>query len=311
MILRVHHAQVSIPKGAEDQAKKFYCGLLGLKEVDKPESLKGRGGFWLALGDQQVHFGTEDGVDRRATKSHLAYEVADLHFWKENFKINQIEILDGIPIPGYDRFEFRDPFGNRVEFLQKLENTFGKPALCLPIDQNTELTLLDRDHALEFMTLIDRCRPYLREWLAWLDMTRTVADLERFIASTLHEFENKKSIAMWIWHQKKIVGIIHLREIRWENRKAMIGYWVGEEYRGNGLAKRATTAICDYAFSTLKLNRIEIRCAPGNIASQAVPKALGFREEGLLRDNEWLYDHFVDHIVFGKTAADWSEGIHD
>ena len=122
MIKRLHHGQVSLPEGAEDRAREFYCDFLGLKEIEKPDSLKGRGGFWLELGDLQIHFGTEDGVDRRATKAHFAYEVSDLRHWKTRLQKIGIEILDGIPIPGYDRFEFRDPFGNRVEFLEKIES---------------------------------------------------------------------------------------------------------------------------------------------------------------------------------------------
>lgn len=120
MILRVQHAQITIPKGAEEQARKFYCRVLRLTEVAKPESLQGRGGFWLQIGEFQVHVGTEDGIDRRATKAHLAYEVENLEGWRARLQENNLEILDGIPIPHYNRFEFRDPFGNRVEFLEKI-----------------------------------------------------------------------------------------------------------------------------------------------------------------------------------------------
>ena len=119
MIRSVHHAQVSIPKGGEDDARAFYCGVLGLKEIPKPDSLAGRGGFWLELGDQQIHFGAEDGVDRERTKAHIAYLVEDLAAWRKTLEENDITPIDGIPIPNYDRFEFRDPFGNRVEFLER------------------------------------------------------------------------------------------------------------------------------------------------------------------------------------------------
>jgi catechol 2,3-dioxygenase-like lactoylglutathione lyase family enzyme len=74
-ILRLNHAQVSIPVGAEDQARAFYCHLLGLREIPKPDSLAGRGGLWLQVGDMQIHLGVEDGVDHAATLAHLAYEV--------------------------------------------------------------------------------------------------------------------------------------------------------------------------------------------------------------------------------------------
>ena len=119
MILCIHHAQITVPEGAEDEAREFYCRVLGLAEVPKPESLAGRGGFWLAVGDQQVHVGTEPDVDRAATKAHLAYQVDDLAFWRRVLARQGIKMLESIPIPAYDSFEFRDPFGNRVEFIQQ------------------------------------------------------------------------------------------------------------------------------------------------------------------------------------------------
>jgi catechol 2,3-dioxygenase-like lactoylglutathione lyase family enzyme len=120
LILRVQHAQITIPVGAEDAARKFYCGVLGLREIPKPEALQTRGGFWLEVGSFQIHIGTEDGFDRTKTKAHVAYEVENLAAWREKLLENKVKILEGIPIPGYHRFEFRDPFGNRVEFLEKL-----------------------------------------------------------------------------------------------------------------------------------------------------------------------------------------------
>jgi catechol 2,3-dioxygenase-like lactoylglutathione lyase family enzyme len=92
MILGVHHVQLSISTGAEDQAREFYCKLLGFQEVPKPENLKDRGGFWMQLSNLHVHVGTEDGFEAK----------------------------EGSPIPGYARFECRDPFGNRVEFIEPL-----------------------------------------------------------------------------------------------------------------------------------------------------------------------------------------------
>ncbi|TCI30347.1 glyoxalase [Exiguobacterium sp. SL-10] len=120
MITGIHHVQMTIPKGEEARARAFYCGVLGLREIDKPESLQGRGGFWLEVGDQSVHVGTEDGVDRMKTKAHVAYAVTDLAKWGRKLEAEGIERIEGIPIPGFNRFEFRDPFGNRVEMIQAI-----------------------------------------------------------------------------------------------------------------------------------------------------------------------------------------------
>jgi catechol 2,3-dioxygenase-like lactoylglutathione lyase family enzyme len=119
-IRRIHHVQVTIPKGAEEAGRAFYCGVLGLREIDKPEPLRPRGGFWLALGDQQLHIGTEDGVARRATKAHVAYEVDNLATWRDKLAEAGIQITQSTPIDGYDRCEIRDPFGNRIELIQQL-----------------------------------------------------------------------------------------------------------------------------------------------------------------------------------------------
>lgn len=120
MISRFHHAQITIPVGQEEEARRFYCGLLKLKEISKPESLIGRGGFWVQVGDQQLHIGIEDGVNRLLTKAHLAYEVKDIKAVEKLLTEHQIEIKESVPIPGYERFECRDPFGNRIEFIKQI-----------------------------------------------------------------------------------------------------------------------------------------------------------------------------------------------
>lgn len=119
MIMALHHAQLTVPRDAEAAARQFYCERLGLHEVPKPEALRGRGGFWIELGPVQIHIGTEDGVERQRTKAHLGFEVDDLASMRALIEGLGLEISDGVPIPGLSRFEFRDPFGNRMEFVQK------------------------------------------------------------------------------------------------------------------------------------------------------------------------------------------------
>ncbi len=120
MLIAVDHAQITIPKGAEDMARAFYCEFLDLKEIEKPENRKKNGGFWLELAGFQVHVGTEDGFDRNATKAHVAYQVSDLDLWRQRFQDKGIEILESLPFPQARAFEFRDPFGNRAELIQHL-----------------------------------------------------------------------------------------------------------------------------------------------------------------------------------------------
>jgi len=119
MILAYHHVQINVPTGQEMAAREFYCDVLGLIEIEKPEVIKGRGGFWLQLGELQLHIGTEDGADPHKTKSHIAYRVSNVSLWRTKLSALGMQPLDGIPIPGIvDRIDFRDPFGNKIEFMQ-------------------------------------------------------------------------------------------------------------------------------------------------------------------------------------------------
>jgi catechol 2,3-dioxygenase-like lactoylglutathione lyase family enzyme len=130
MIVGVDHVQITVSSKQVEEARRFYCGLLGLQEIEKPDSLKGRGGFWLDAGGQRVHVGVEEGVDRLATKAHVAYRVDNIGHWLKNLTAAGFEVFDGVPIPGYDRFEFRDPFGNRVELISQTTSGSSSPSIC-------------------------------------------------------------------------------------------------------------------------------------------------------------------------------------
>lgn len=118
MLQAVHHAQIIVGTDQVEAAREFYCGLLGLQEIPKPASLLANGGFWCQLGAFQVHIGVEAGEARKQTKAHLAYAVTDLESWREKLLAAGLQIQASTPIPGMQRFECRDPFGNRMEFLE-------------------------------------------------------------------------------------------------------------------------------------------------------------------------------------------------
>jgi catechol 2,3-dioxygenase-like lactoylglutathione lyase family enzyme len=76
-ILRFNHVQLAMPRGLEEQARRFYSDVLGLHEVPKPLSLAARGGAWFDLGGAQLHLGVE--ADFAPTKkAHVAFDVDNL-----------------------------------------------------------------------------------------------------------------------------------------------------------------------------------------------------------------------------------------
>ncbi len=175
------------------------------------------------------------------------------------------------------------------------------------IDENIDLRLLQLNHAEELFALTDTCRPYLREWLPWVDSTKTVEDTKAFIEFTKKQFASNQGFQAGIWYQDKLVGVIGYHGFNLAHKLTSIGYWLNEEYQGKGIMTKACKAMVDYALSDLKFNRVEIRCAEKNNKSRAIPERLGFTQEGIVRGAEFLYDHYVDHVIYGMLASEWSK----
>jgi catechol 2,3-dioxygenase-like lactoylglutathione lyase family enzyme len=115
--LNFHHAQLGIPAASESRAREFYGSVLGLAEIPKPAHLAVRGGLWFQAGEQELHLGVEP-EHRPGVRSHLALRVDGLDELRARLEGLGIETLDDLPLPGYRRFYARDPFGNRLEFLE-------------------------------------------------------------------------------------------------------------------------------------------------------------------------------------------------
>jgi len=173
------------------------------------------------------------------------------------------------------------------------------------LSENTELRLLEERHAKELTDLTDRNREHLRRWFPWVDASRTLEDRRNFIRGALEQFAQNKGFVAGIWHEGCLAGVISYAPFDWENRSTELGYWVGEEHQGKGLVTAACRALVNHAFWELRLNRVVISCATGNKKSCAIPERLGFRREVVQRQAVWLYDHFVDHVVYATLASEW------
>ena len=181
------------------------------------------------------------------------------------------------------------------------------PPFPLSAGDDVELDLLDEAQAEELFALVNANRTHLREWLPWLDQNTEVEHTRTFIRATRKQHEERNGFTCGIRFQGQLVGVVGLHAIDWANRKTSIGYWLTRYHQGRGIVTRACRALLPHLFGELGMNCVEIGCAPGNAKSAAIPERLGFTREGLLRQREWLYDHFVDHAVYSLLAAEWRQ----
>lgn len=173
------------------------------------------------------------------------------------------------------------------------------------IDRDLCLKIAELRDAEKLFALTDQSRTYLKEWLPWVNYTTSVEDTADFIQIGLQKFADNKGLNTVILYKGETVGAASFNEINWSNKTTSIGYWLGENYQGKGIMTKVSKALTTYAFTELKLNKVEIRAAVDNKKSRRIPERLGYVNEGCIRQSERLGNRYVDHVVYGVLAAEW------
>lgn len=171
--------------------------------------------------------------------------------------------------------------------------------LRMPRDQDAE----------ELFGVVDANREHLREWLTWLDANTEVEHTRQFIRSVLDQHARNEGFSCAILRTDRIVGVIGLHPINWSNKSVVLGYWLSRESVGKGIMTKCCRVLIDHAFADLGLNRVAILAAVDNARSRAIPERLGFRQEGVIRDAGWLYDHYVDNVLYSALKVEWNNEL--
>ena len=116
MLVGVDHVQLAAPAGCEEEARRFFGGLLGLEELEKPQALTARGGVWFRVGAQQLHVGVEEPF-APARKAHPAFSVTGYDELLDRLRAAGVEVAEDESIPGVRRCFVADPWGNRIELV--------------------------------------------------------------------------------------------------------------------------------------------------------------------------------------------------
>jgi catechol 2,3-dioxygenase-like lactoylglutathione lyase family enzyme len=118
-IIGIEHVQLAMPRGREDEARRFYTGLLGIPEKPKPAELARRGGAWFETGAVKIHLGVEANF-RPSRKAHPALLVRGLESLVQRLREAGVEVVEDALV-GYHRVYISDPFGNRIELMERLD----------------------------------------------------------------------------------------------------------------------------------------------------------------------------------------------
>jgi ribosomal-protein-serine acetyltransferase len=153
--------------------------------------------------------------------------------------------------------------------------------------------------------LVERNRAHLRKWLPWVDSTKSPIDSRKFIEMNYTAAIHGRAVTFGIRYKNELAGCIGFHGFDRANRVTSLGYWLGKEFCGQGIMRKSVDRCLEFAFREQNMHRLYIRCATGNERSRRIPKALGFTYEGLQREAEWLYTHFVDLEIYSMLSTEW------
>ena len=119
LLTGIDHVQLAMPHGGEPHARDFWGGVMGLKEVAKPAHLALNGGCWFEGEGITIHCGVEDAC-LPARRAHPALLVENLGALVAKLEACGVGFKEGKPLEGYRRGDIQDPFGNRIELMEKL-----------------------------------------------------------------------------------------------------------------------------------------------------------------------------------------------
>ena len=174
------------------------------------------------------------------------------------------------------------------------------------IQPGVELRIVEDRHTLEIYSVMDAHRRALREWLPWVDGTTGPDGTRAWIQGGLDQFARNEGFQAGIWSGGSFVGTVGFLPVQWPNRLAEIGYWLAPNAQGRGIMTAAARVMTEHALVEMGLNRLQIRCAAGNVRSQAIPRRLGFAEEGVTRQGQLLHGAYHDLITFSMLRYEWA-----
>jgi len=99
------------------------------------------------------------------------------------------------------------------------------------------------------------------------------------------------------------VGLSNVR--RGVAETASLGYWIGEPFARRRYMTAALPLVIDFAFTRLRLHRVEAACLPSNVPSRALLLRTGFQQEGYARGYLLIDGKWQDHLLFAILREDW------
>lgn len=198
-----------------------------------------------------------------------------------------------------------------ASFFKSQPQNFSVPLDTVLVGTHVVLRMGDAADWKEWRALRDISRDFLVPWEpSWPENGLTHSFYCGLVRRHWRDWRQGKAYTFLIFEKTssgkkgRLLGGIALNDVqRGISRKGTLGYWVGQPYAGQGIMTEAASLVCDFAFHTLKLNRVEASCLPHNERSKKLLQRIGFDEEGYAKAYLQINGQWQDHVLWGRTAT--------
>jgi len=166
----------------------------------------------------------------------------------------------------------------------------------------------EEHHAPQLFQLVNSSRDALGQWLPWVDNARSEEEVREFLQLRACERSVDSSRTWLIMVDDVPAGVCDLHDISRQDRRASLGYWLGDAFVGHGILPQALQQLMTIAFRQMQLHRLEIITAAANLRSCAVAERMGFQQEGVLRGYLHIRDRFWDARIYSLLQGEWAPG---
>ncbi len=171
--------------------------------------------------------------------------------------------------------------------------------------QSVILQRFNMTHASPLFHFIESERERLSAFLPWPKHISKLEDEEKFISSMEKNWDDRLCFGFAIVDRThdRVMGAIDIHAISWENSRCEIGYWISQDFEGRGFVVDACKCLENHLFQA-GFHRIEIRCNSNNLRSLKIPKRLGYKLEGELREDALENGSYRNTLIFGLLKSD-------
>jgi len=174
--------------------------------------------------------------------------------------------------------------------------------------EHFNIRLLNQEDLQPYFRMVDKNRKRLEDFFTGtVSRTSTIEDTAEFLEELMLRIENKSYYPYLIIeeHTGEFVGFIDVKNIDWHIPKAELGFYMDENYAGQGICKKALTLIMNNLLNEMNFHKLFLRTHPTNEAARKLAAACGFQIEGTIRqDYKTTKGDLVDLIYYGKLKGE-------